>query len=125
MPLTFLTAPSKHLILEGAPPKGPNVALLAETKIMLPKYNEVLMGVETNKKGEIVYAKYSTRERTYFEGVHAHSTKVKFIPLKKPPKFAMTASKTPRKRHKTVVDLVKELAEQCTIIASLEASRRV
>jgi hypothetical protein len=33
----------------------------------------------------------------------------------------MIASETPGKRHKTVVDLEKELEEQCTIIASLEA----
>jgi len=90
-------------------------------RIMPPKYNEVLLGVKTNKSGEIICAKYNTRERTYFEGVHAHPTKVKFIPLKEAPKHATIASETPRKHHKTMVDLEKELVEQHTIIALLEA----
>jgi len=33
----------------------------------------------------------------------------------------MAAAETPQKRRKTMVDLEKELAEQRTIIASLEA----
>jgi hypothetical protein len=56
-------------LLEDAPPKGPVIKLPAGTKILPPKHNETLEGVKTNKSGEIVYAMYSTRERTYFEGV--------------------------------------------------------
>jgi hypothetical protein len=116
-----LTAPSKPFLLEGAPLKGPIVSLPTRTKLMPPKHNEVLLGVETNKSGEIICAKYRTREHTYFEGVHAHPTKVKFIPSKEAPKRAMIASKTPCKHRKTMADIGKELAEQRTIIASLEA----
>ena len=37
----------------------------------------------------------------------------------------MAAVETPRKRHKTMAHLEKELAKQHTIIASLEAYQRV
>jgi len=78
-----------------------------------------------NKKGEVVCTKYTTIERTYFEGVRAHPSKVKFIPPKEALKSAMATAETPRKRCKTMADLEKELAEQRTIIASLEACQRV
>jgi len=67
--------------------------------------------VYTNRKGEVVYAKYSTGDRTYFEGVRAHPTKVKFNPTKEAPKSIMAVAKTPRKHHKMMADLEKELAE--------------
>jgi hypothetical protein len=66
------------------------------------------------KSREIICAKYNTREHTYFEGVLAHPTKVKFIPSKEAPKRAMIASEAPRKRRKTMADLEKELVEQHT-----------
>jgi hypothetical protein len=75
-----LAAPLQPLLLEDKPLKGPIIQLPAGTKLLPPKLNEMLVGVKTNKKGEIVYAKYSTRERTYFEGVRAHPSKVKFLP---------------------------------------------
>jgi len=79
--------------------------LSAGTKILPLKYNEELLGVKTNKKGEIICTKYIAGEHTYFEGVCAHPMKVKFIPPKEALKSAMVASKTPRKCRKTVVDL--------------------
>jgi hypothetical protein len=78
--------------------------LPARTKILPPKHNETLVGVKTNKSGEIVCAKYSTGERTYFEGVRAYPTKVKFIPPKDAPKHALATSEVPRKHCKTVAD---------------------
>jgi len=60
---------TKPLLLEGASSKGPIVALPAETNILPPKPNEKLLGVKTNKKGEVVCTKYTTGEHTYFEGV--------------------------------------------------------
>jgi len=32
------------------------------------KYNEELLGVKANRKGEVIYTKYSTGECTYFDG---------------------------------------------------------
>ena len=82
---------TKPLLLEGAPSKGPVIALLAGTNILPPKRNEKLLGVKTNIKGEVICAKYTTEDRTYFEGVRAHLMKVKFIPPKEAPKSAMAA----------------------------------
>lgn len=120
-----LVAPPKPLLLEDAPPKGPIVKVPEGTKILPPKRDEVLVGVKTNKKGEIVSATYKTGERTHIEGVRAHPTKVKFIPLKEAPKGALAASETPRKHRKTMADLEKELEDQRAIIASLESCQRL
>jgi hypothetical protein len=120
-----LTAPCQPLLLDGAPPKGPVVKIPEGTKLLPPKHNEVLMGVKTDKKGEIICAKYNTRDRTYLEGVRAHPSKVKFVPPKEAPKSALITSKTPKKRRKTMADLEKELDAQHAIIASLEACQRL
>jgi hypothetical protein len=79
-------------LLEDAPPKGPVVKLPVGTKLLPPKHNETMV-VKTNKSGEIIYAKFSTRDHTYFEGVHAHPSKVKFLPPKDAPKCVLAASK--------------------------------
>jgi hypothetical protein len=102
-----LVAPPQSLLLEDKPSKGPVVKLPARTKLLPPKHNETLVGVKTNKKGEIVCAKYSTGEHTYFEGVRAHPSKVKFLPLEEAPKHALAKAKAPCKRRKTVADLEK------------------
>jgi hypothetical protein len=94
-------------LLKDKPTKGPVVKLPAGTKLLPPKHNETLVGVKTNKKGETVCAKYSTRERTYFEGVHAHPRKVKFLPPEEAPKHALAKAEAPRKRRKTLADLEK------------------
>jgi hypothetical protein len=120
-----LTAPPHPLQLKGALPKGPIVKLPAGTKILPPKHNETLVGVKTNKSREIVCAKYSTGERTYFEGVRAHPTKVKFIPPKYAPKHALAPSEVPHKCRKTIADLEKELEAQRVITTSIEATLRL
>jgi hypothetical protein len=112
---------TKTLLLEGAPSKGPIIALSAGTNILTPKCNDKLLGMRANRKGEVVCAKYTIRDRTYFEGVHTHPTKVKFIPPKEAPKSAIAATETPRKHRKMMADLEKELVGQHAIIASLEA----
>jgi hypothetical protein len=101
------------------------VKLPAGTKILPLKQNETLVGVKTNKSGGIVYAKYSTGEHTYFEGVRAHPTKVKFIPPKDAPKHALAAFEVPCKRHKTIADLEKELEAQRAITTTIEATLRL
>jgi septal ring factor EnvC (AmiA/AmiB activator) len=109
-------------LLEDALLKGPVVKLPVGTKLLPPKHNETLVGVKTNKNGDIICAKYNTRDRTYFEGVCTHPSKVKFLPPKDVPKHALAASKTPRKRRRTVDDLEKEFEAQRATIASIEAS---
>jgi septal ring factor EnvC (AmiA/AmiB activator) len=90
-----------------------------------PKHNETLVGVKTNKKGEIVCAKYSTGDHTYFEGVRAHPRKVKLLPPKEAPKHALAKSETPRKRRKTLADIEKLIEAQQATISSVEATLRL
>jgi hypothetical protein len=59
----ILPSPPQPLFLKGAPPKGPIVKLSKGTKVLPPKPNETLLGVNKNRSGEIVCAKYTTRER--------------------------------------------------------------
>jgi hypothetical protein len=120
-----LTAPPQPLLLEDKTLKGPIVQLPVGTKLLPPKHNETLVGVKTNKKGEIICAKYSTGERTYFEGVRAHPSKVKFLPPKEAPKHTLAKSKTPCKRRKTSADLEKLIEAQQATISSIEATLRL
>jgi hypothetical protein len=94
-------------LLEDKLSKGPVVKLPDGTKLLPPKHNETLVGVKTNKKGEIVCAKYSTGEHTYFEGVRAHPSKIKFLPPKEAPKHVLAKAEAPRKHRKTLADLEK------------------
>jgi hypothetical protein len=123
--LTSLSQFSQHLLLEDKPSKGPVIKLPAGTKLLPPKHNETLIGVKTNKKGEIIRAKYSTREHTYIEGVRAHPSKVKFLPPEEASKHALTKFEAPRKRRKTLVDLEKLIEAQQAIISSIEATLRL
>jgi septal ring factor EnvC (AmiA/AmiB activator) len=81
--------------------------------------------VKANKSGEIVCAKYSTGERTYLEGFHAHPSKFKFLPPKEAPKHALAKSETPRKCRKTLTDLEKVIEAQQATISSIEATLRL
>jgi hypothetical protein len=91
-------------LLEDASPKGPVIKLPVGTKILSPN---------------------NTWERTYFEGVHTHPSKVKFLPPKDAPKCTLTAFEAPCKRRKTVANLEKELEAQHATITSMEASLRI
>jgi hypothetical protein len=112
-------------LLEDKLSKGPIIKLPVGTKLLPPKHNETLVGVKTNKKGEIVCAKYNTGERTYFEGVHAHPRKVKFLPPEEAPKHALAKAEAPRKRRKTLTDLEKLIEAQQATISSIEATLRI
>jgi hypothetical protein len=120
-----LAAPPHPLLLEDKLLKGPVVQLPAGTKLLPSKHNEMLVGMKTNKKGEIIYAKYSTGEHTYFEGVRAHPSKVKFLPPKEAPKHTLAKSKTPCKHRKTLADLEKLIEAQQVTISSIEATLRL
>jgi hypothetical protein len=113
------------LLIKDAPTKGPFVKVPAGTKILSPKSNEVLMGVKTNKSGEVICAKYSKKKRTTIEGVRASSSKIKIIPPAEAPKRSLAASEAPRKRRKTVADLEKELEALRETVIALELSNRI
>jgi hypothetical protein len=120
-----LTAPPQPLLLEDKLSKEPVVKLPTGTKLLPPKHNETLVGVKTNKKGEIVCAKYSTGKHTYFEGVRSHPSKVKFLPPEEAPKHALAKAEAPRKRRKTLADLEKLIEAQQATISSIESTLRL
>jgi hypothetical protein len=111
-------------LLKGAPLKGPIVKLPEGTKVLQLKPNETLLGVKKNRSGEIVCTKYTNGECPYFEGVRAHPSKVKFIPLKEAPKHALASSEAPPKCHKTIANLEKEFQAQHEVTTSLVSSYR-
>ena len=58
--------------------------MLVGTRILPPRANERLVGVKTNRSGEISSIRYTTEEeRPYFEGIRA--AKVRFISPKGSP----------------------------------------
>jgi hypothetical protein len=46
-----LPSPLERLLLKDAPPKGPIIKVSADTKLLLPKDNEVLTRVKMDKLG--------------------------------------------------------------------------
>jgi hypothetical protein len=112
-------------LLEDKLSKGLVIKLPTGTKLLPSKHNETLVGVKTNKKGEIVCAKYSTGECTYFEGVRAHPSKVKFLPPEEAPKHTLAKAEAPRKRRKTLANLEKLIEAQQDTISSIESTLRL
>jgi septal ring factor EnvC (AmiA/AmiB activator) len=68
---------------------------------------------------------YNTWEHTYFEGVRAHPSKVKFLPLEEAPKQALGKAEAPRKRRKTLADLEKLIEAQQATMSSIESTLRL
>jgi len=80
----------------------------AGTRVLLPQPNERVVGVKTNRSGEISSVRYTTEEeRPYFKGIRA--AKVRFIPPKEALKHALNSFDTPPKRCKTIANLDKEV----------------
>jgi hypothetical protein len=55
----MLPPPQDHLLLKDAP-KGPKIAVPKDVKLLPPRFNEKLVGVKTNKLGEVTCVKYTT-----------------------------------------------------------------
>jgi len=93
----------------------------ADTRILPPRPNERVVGVKTNRSGEISSIRYTTEEdRPYFQGVRA--SKVCFIPPKEAPKHALNALETPPKRRKTIVDIDEDIRRLDRVIIELQSS---
>jgi len=91
------------------------------TRILPPRPNERIVGVKTNRSGEISSIRYATEEeRPYFEGIRA--AKVRFIPPKASPKHALNAFETPPKRRKTIVDIDEDVRRIDRVIIDLQSS---
>jgi len=80
-----LTTLPRPLLLKGpSAKKEATVKVPAGTRILPPRPNERVVGVKTNRSGEISSIRYTTEEeRPYFERVRA--AKVRFIPSKTAP----------------------------------------
>jgi len=117
-----LTAPPQPLLLKGPlAKKEATVKVPAGTRILPPRHNERVVGVKTNRSGEICSIRYTTEEeRPYFEGVRA--AKVRFIPPKAAPKHALNALETPPKCCKTIIDIDEDVRRLDRIIIELQSS---
>jgi len=104
-----LTVPPQPLLLKGPSAKKEAIVKVpAGTRILPTRPNERVVGVKTNRSGEISSVRYTTEEeRPYFEGVRV--AKVRFIPPKEAPKHALNALKTPPKRRKTIGDVDEDV----------------
>ena len=100
-----LTAPPQPLLLKGPSSKTKTtIKVTTGTRILPPRPNERVVGVKTNRSGEISSVRYTTEEeRPYFEGIRA--AKVRFISPKAAPKHALNAFETPPKHRKTIMDI--------------------
>jgi len=117
-----LTAPPQPLLLEGpSAKKEATVKVPADTRILPPRPNERVVGVKTNRSGDICSIRYTTEEeRSYFEGVRA--AKVRFIPPKTAPKHALNSLETPPKHRKTIADVDEDVPRLDKIIIELQSS---
>jgi len=117
-----LTAPPQPLLLKGpSAKKEATIKVPTGTRILPPRPNERVVGVKTNRSGEISSIRYTTEEeRPYFEGIRA--AKIRFIPPKAALKHALNAFETPPKRRKTIVDIDKDVRRLDRIIIELQSS---
>ena len=117
-----LTAPPQPLLLKGSSSKTKTtIKVPTGTRILPPRPNERVVGVKTNRSGEISSIRYTTEEeRPYFEGIRA--AKVRFIPPKAAPKHSLNAFETPPKRRKTIMDIDEEVCRLDRIIIDLQSS---
>ena len=104
-----------------APPQSKTkttIKVSTGTRILPPRPNERVVGVKTNRSGEISSIPYTTEEeRPYVEGIRA--AKVRFIPPKAAPKHALNAFETPPKRRKTIVDIDEDVRRLDRVIIDL------
>ena len=115
-----LTAPPQPLLLKGSSSKEASIKVPTGMRILPPRPNERVVGVKTNRSGEISSIRYTTEEeRPYFEGIRA--AKVRFIPPKAAPKHALNAFETPPKRRKTIVDIDEDVRRLDRVIIDLQS----
>jgi hypothetical protein len=81
-----LPPPQDCLLLKDAP-KEANIAVLKDVKLLPLRSNEMLVGVKTNKIGEVTCVKYTTATpQVSLDGIRAAQGQVKFIPPREMPK---------------------------------------
>jgi hypothetical protein len=82
----MLPPPQDHLLLKDVS-KGPKIVVPKDVKLLPPRSNEKLVGVKTNKLGEVTCVKYTTTtSRVSLDGIRAAPGQVKFILPRETPK---------------------------------------
>jgi hypothetical protein len=96
-----------RLLLKDAP-KGPKISIPKDVKLLPSWPNEKLVGVKTNKLGEVTCVKYTTATpRVSFDGIRARPGQVKFIPPRETPKRPAPTLEWEEKRPRTTIALLE------------------
>ena len=121
----MITPPLPHLLLQDKPCQleAPKINVLKEINLLSPRANEVLIGVKTNKCGDVTCAKYKlVTPRTIIDGLRAMPDQIKVVPLKEkkrkaPSPSILEAEKRPRM---TIALLEKKIEDLSDVIYTLE-----
>jgi len=119
------------LLLEGGA-KGKQIAIPKGTPLLPPKANERLLSVQTNKKGKLICAKYTTTHPV-IQGVHASPNEVCYVehiaPKSKPNRKraapALALEKVSKKPAPTLRTLNEKLEGLSDIVKGMENSNNL
>jgi hypothetical protein len=102
-----LSPPQDCLLLKDAP-KGPKIAIPKDVKLLPPRSNETLVGVKTNKLGEVTCVKYTTAlPRVSLDGIRVAPGQVKFIPPREMPKRPAPPLEQEEKHPRTTIMMLE------------------
>jgi hypothetical protein len=98
------------------------IKVTKEINLLPPKGNEVLIGVKTNKFGDVTYAKYrSVTSRTNIDGVRALLDQIKVVPSKDKRKAPSILLENKEKHPQmTIALLEKKMEDLSDVVYTLE-----
>jgi hypothetical protein len=105
--------PPPCFTVEGKPsePKVLTFPVSKELNLLLPRPDEMLTGLKTNKFGDVIYMKYKkTTPRVTLDGVWAMPEQIKVVPPKKRPSSSSESSE-PKRQKTTLATLDKKMEE--------------
>jgi hypothetical protein len=120
VPCLTLALLPPHFTVEGkhGEPKVPTFHVPKEINLLLPRPDEMLIGLKTNKFGDVTCMKYKkTTSRVTLDGVRAMLEQIKVVPPKKRPSSSSESSE-PKRQKTTLATLEKmeELKQKITMI---------
>jgi hypothetical protein len=96
-----------HLLLKDAM-KGPKISIPKDVQLLPLRSNEKLVGVKTNKLGEVTCVKYTTATpRVSLDGIQAAPGQVKFISPRETPKRPAPPLEQEKKRLRTTIAMLE------------------
>jgi hypothetical protein len=101
------------------------VVVLKNTKLLPQQPNERIVGVKTNKLGEVTYVKYTNATpRVSLDGIRAAPSQVKFIPPREAPKRSAPSTLEREAKHPRITiamleDRVKILKQALVLVTSI------